>query len=239
MPNIVETSSLSKEYDKTYVVDSINMHIKKGEIYALVGKNGAGKTTVMKMITGLVEPSNGSIKLFQSPNLDMERHRIGSIIEAPAFYGNLTAEENLRLMKTLCDNTSKHDIDALWSIVGLEDSRRKKVKNYSLGMKQRLGIAMALVGSPELLILDEPINGLDPVGIKEIQRMLLHLNKDFGTTILISSHILGELYKVAARYGVMASGKLTQEISFDEWKFQNPMSNQSDFESYLIGLMEG
>ncbi len=238
MSIIVETNLLSKEYEKTCIVDSVNMRITKGEIYALVGRNGAGKTTIMKMITGLVEPSRGTVKLFESSNLDVERQRIGSIVEAPAFFGNLTAEQNIKLMQSLCSNTSKWDVDDVLNIVGLENNRKKKAKNYSLGMKQRLGIALALVGSPELLILDEPINGLDPVGIKEVQDTLIRLNRDFGTTILISSHILGELYKIATRYGVVANGKLLQEISFGEWKTQNPLSNQSDFEAFLIDLME-
>ena len=239
MSYIVEMNSISKLYDGICAVNSVNLCIKKGEIYALVGQNGAGKTTIIKMLTGLTLPDQGSIKLFQSDNLNAMRRRIGALVETPAFYDHLTGEENLMFMNLLCsDQAPRFDLDTVLKLVGLDHARSKKVKKYSLGMRQRLGIALSLIGSPDFLILDEPINGLDPIGIREMQSLFLRLNREFGITILISSHILGELYKVATRYGVVANGKLVSEICFEDLKKQKSDCDQAAFEAYLIGFME-
>lgn len=213
MEYIIETKNLTKKFPKKLAVDSINMHIKKGDIYGFVGKNGAGKTTAMKLILGLLNPTCGEILLFGSNKLDNERRRIGSLIEAPGLYKNSSAFENLKRFSILYGGTND-EINDILKLVGLNTNR--KVGNFSLGMKQRLGIAISLLGNPELLVLDEPINGLDPEGIKEIRDVLLRLNKEKGVTILISSHIIDELAKITTRYGIINDGKLVEEIEANE-----------------------
>ena len=192
------------------------MNIKKGDIYGFIGRNGAGKTTLIKMLVGLSQPTSGSIELFDSKNLNKARRKIGTVIEAPAFIPHLSARQNMFIQWTLLGSKDKSIIDETLKLVGLDNVGNKKVKKFSLGMKQRLGIAMTLMGEPEFLILDEPTNGLDPEGIIEIRQMLKKLNQEKGLTILISSHILGELSKLATRYGIINDGVLIDEFTEQE-----------------------
>lgn len=217
MDNVIETAELVKKYGNKAAVDSVAVHVHKGDIYGLIGKNGAGKTTLMRLLLGLTEKDDGEMRLFGSDDLPKERHRIGSIIEEPGLYYGKTAFENMKLFSLLYDGVTDEEIRELLKTVGLSETGKKKVKGFSLGMRQRLGIAIALMGKPELLILDEPINGLDPAGIKEIRDMILELNAR-GVSFMISSHLLDELGKIVTRYGIMADGRLVEEISADELK---------------------
>ena len=213
---ILKTYNITKKYGEQVAVNNVNMTIKKGDIYGFIGQNGAGKTTLIRMITGLAHKTSGEIELFGSNSeeqLIRGREFVGSIIESPAFYKNMTARENLEVSRLVRNIPNKKSIDEVLELVGLKDTGKKKVKDFSLGMKQRLGIANALLGNPKLLILDEPINGLDPMGIIEIRELLKKINKEKGITILISSHILGELSEVATTYGIISGGKLIEEIS--------------------------
>ena len=216
MENILKTIDITKKFSKKVAVSSVNMTIKKGDIYGFIGRNGAGKTTLIKMLVGLSQPTSGSIKLFDTKNLNKVRSKIGTVIEAPAFVPHLSARQNMLIQWKLLGTKDKSIIDETLKLVGLENVGRKKVKKFSLGMKQRLGIAMTLMGEPELLILDEPTNGLDPEGIIEIRQMLKKLNQEKGLTILISSHILGELSKLATRYGIINDGVLVDEFTEEE-----------------------
>lgn len=213
---ILQIENLTKTYGKNNSVSHINMTINKGDIYGFIGRNGAGKTTTIKMITGMTSPTSGKIKLFESDNLTRERQKIGTVIEAPAFIPHLSAKDNLYAQCLLTGNKDKGIIDETLELVGLSNTGKKKAKNFSLGMKQRLGIAIALISKPEFLILDEPTNGLDPAGIKEMREFLLKLNKEKNLTILISSHILGELSRLASRYGIIDNGKIIEEFSSKE-----------------------
>ncbi|MBQ6099962.1 ABC transporter ATP-binding protein [Methanobrevibacter sp.] len=216
---VIETNNLSKIYSKNKVVNSVSMHVERGKIYGLLGKNGAGKTTTMCMLLNLTYPSSGEIYLFgKNPKNDSNGtySKIGSIIETPGFYENLTAYENLKIIAKLRGNFNPANINAVLEMVNLENAKSKKYKDFSLGMKQRLGIAAAIMHSPELLILDEPINGLDPFGIKEIRNLLKRLAHEFGITILISSHILSEIENIADVIGFMDEGVLIEEISKEE-----------------------
>ncbi|WP_167957559.1 ABC transporter ATP-binding protein [Anaerosporobacter faecicola] len=215
MEYILQTNNLTKIYGGKSVVDHVNMTIKKGDIYGFIGKNGAGKTTLIRMVAGLAHPTQGEIKLFESNDLDKQRKRIGTTIENPALYPNMTAKQNLEYYVKLYGIPEKDAVDQVLKLVGLEDTKRKKSKNFSLGMKQRLAIAIALLGNPDFLMLDEPTNGLDPFGIKEMRELLLRLNKQ-GITILISSHILGELSKIATVYGIINNGILVEEYTKQE-----------------------
>ncbi len=216
MENVLQTVDITKKFAKKTAVSSVNMTIKKGDIYGFIGRNGAGKTTLIKMLVGLSSPTSGSIELFGSKHLNKARHKIGTVIEAPAFVPNLSARQNMLIQWKLLGSKDKSIIDETLKLVGLSDVDRKKVKKFSLGMKQRLGIAMTLMGNPELLILDEPTNGLDPEGIIEVRNMLKRINQEKGLTILISSHILGELSKLATRYGIINDGVLIDEFTGDE-----------------------
>ncbi|WP_434284120.1 ABC transporter ATP-binding protein [Clostridium botulinum] len=224
MENILKTYNLTRKYGTTAVVDNINMNIKKGEIYGFLGRNGAGKTTTLRMIMGLISPTKGEYELFGKNMGDREVFgRIGAIIETPGFYPNLTARENLDIHRRLMGIPNKEYVDEALEIVGLTnyDIKKKKVKKYSLGMKQRLGVARALLHKPELLILDEPTNGLDPVGIKEMRETLLDLNKKKEITILVSSHILGEIQQLATKIGIIHNGKLLEEIDYKSFEKKN------------------
>jgi ABC-2 type transport system ATP-binding protein len=212
---LLETNVLTKKYGGKAVVDHVNLHIKKGEIYGLIGPNGAGKTTIMKMIAGFASPTEGEIKLFSDK--DRER-RIGALIEAPGVIGNLNAFDNMKLKALAMGVYDKQSILDILNIVGLENDKRKKTKNYSLGMKQRLGIGLALIGHPDFLILDEPINGLDPQGITEVRELIIKLSTERGMTIMISSHILEELSKVANVFGIINHGKLIKELTEEKLK---------------------
>lgn len=211
MEYIIETEGLTKRYGKRLCVNNISIHIAKGDIYGFIGRNGAGKTTAMRLILGLARPTSGKIKLFNSDDLNAQRKKIGSLIEAPGLYKRCSALENMKRFSILYGGDDK-EIEELLSLVGLNGVGNKKVGQFSLGMKQRLGIAIALLGNPEVLILDEPVNGLDPAGIKEVRDLLLKLNKEKNVTIMISSHLLDELAKITTKYGIINNGVLVEEI---------------------------
>lgn len=213
---VMQTKNLTKQYGKQTVLDHVHMQIHKGDIYGLVGKNGAGKTTIMRMITGLMIANEGEIELFGATyvdDLDKARKRIGMIIETPSFFPYLSARKNLEYYRLQRGIPGKACIDEALKLVGLENVGDKKFKGFSLGMKQRLGLALAIMGDPDFLVLDEPINGLDPSGIIEFREILLKLNKERNVTILISSHILSELSQLATTYGFIHNGKLLEEVS--------------------------
>lgn len=215
---VIETSNLTKKYGNNTVVSGVNMNVEKGRIYGLLGRNGAGKTTIMRMLLNLTNPTEGDIKLFgtdYNENMKENYNKIGSIIETPGFYPNLNAKDNLKVLCELRGNYTDERIDEVISLVNLDNAKDKKFKEYSLGMKQRLGLAATIVHKPELLILDEPINGLDPVGIKEIRDLLISL-KEQGTTILISSHILSEIETIADEIGIINEGHLIKELTKEE-----------------------
>lgn len=215
MEYVLRTDKLTKEYGNMRVVNEVTLNVKKGAVYGFVGKNGAGKTTFIRMVLGLANPSSGSFELLSENDIYKARRNTGSLIESPALYPNMTALENIRLLSTILGE-NKDKAEDILKIVGLSDTGKKKVRDFSLGMKQRLGIGMALVGDPEFLMLDEPINGLDPTGIVEIRELLLDLKNNHGKTIFISSHILGELEKIATNYGIISRGKLIEEITAEE-----------------------
>ena len=213
---VLKTYNITKKYGEQLAVDNVNMTIKKGDIYGFIGQNGAGKTTLIRLITGLIHKSGGEIELLganEENELNKARTMVGSLIESPSFYTNMTARENLEVSRLVRNIPGKKCIDEVLELVGLKDVEKKKVKNFSLGMRQRLGIANALMGNPKLLILDEPINGLDPMGIVEIRELLKRINKEKDMTILISSHILSELSELATTYGIISNGKLIEEIT--------------------------
>lgn len=217
--HVLEIKNLSKKYKNTLALDNVNISIKKGDIYGFIGENGAGKTTLIRMITGLGFPNKGQINLFGESDLtevNIQRKRIGCIIESPALYQNMTAKQNLEIIKTQRGIPESNCIKEVLKIVNLEDTGKKKVKNFSLGMKQRLALAIALLGDPEFLILDEPVNGLDPSGIVEFRNLLKKLNKERGITILISSHLLNELNQLATCYGFIHKGKIVEQITAKE-----------------------
>ena len=216
MEYIIETKNLFKRYGAKAAVNNVSLHVEKGEIYGLIGKNGAGKTTLMKLLLGLANPNSGEISLFGSNMPNEKRCKIGSLIEEPALYKGETALENLRRFAILVP-TPEEELHRLLELVGLADVGDKKAGRFSLGMRQRLGLAIALLGDPEILILDEPINGLDPAGIKEIRDIILELNQK-GVTFLISSHLLDELGRIATKFGIMTDGILAEEISAKELK---------------------
>lgn len=213
---VLKTTALTKTFNQIEVVKSLNLNVKKGEIYGLLGPNGAGKTTIMRMITNLVRPTAGEIQLFGEV-IRKDSHealkRMGAIIEYPVFYDRLTARENLELHCEYMGYPNTEEIDKVLEVLKLNGTGSKKVKEFSLGMKQRLGIARAIVTKPELLILDEPINGLDPEGIREIRELLRRLSKEHGMTIIISSHVLTEIEQIADTIAVIVKGKLIEEIA--------------------------
>lgn len=212
----LQTKELTKQYQETKAINNVNIQIKRGEIYGLIGRNGAGKTTLMRIIAGLIKPTSGSLKLFEQENLEVQRRRLGASIEYPALYYNMTARENLEVTRRLFGIPDKKRVNEILKIVGLEKTKDKKIKNFSLGMKQRLEIGITIMDNPDFLMLDEPINGLDPEGIIELRELLLRLNQEKQITILISSHILGELSKIATYYGILNNGVLVDEFSKEE-----------------------
>lgn len=217
--NILRTSNLTKKYDKYLAANDVNIEIKEGDIYGLIGKNGAGKTTLLKMISGLTIPTSGEIQLFgetSESGINKSRMRTGAIIESPSFFPYMSAKKNLEHYRIQRGIPGKKIIDEVLSFVGLEEVGNKKFKDFSLGMKQRLGLALTLLSSPDLLILDEPINGLDPTGIIEFRQILLKLNREKNITIIVSSHILEELSQIATSYGFINEGKIIEQISAKE-----------------------
>lgn len=224
MSYIVKTTHLTKVFQGKEIVSNVNMEVKKGEIYGFLGPNGAGKTSVFKMMLNLVKPSHGEIELFGEkllPDSYEQFKRIGSIIEYPIFYDKLTARENLELHCAYMGLHNPKAIDEALELVQLSGIEGKAVKQFSLGMKQRLGIARAVVAKPELLILDEPINGLDPGGIKEMRGIFHMLSKQYGMTLIISTHILGEIEQIADTIGVISKGKLIKETTMNDLRGQN------------------
>lgn len=215
---LLRTTGLTKRYGRHKAVDQVSLHIKRGAIYGFIGRNGAGKTTFLKMISGLASPTAGEIEMFGRTGKDLRvlRSRVGCLIEEPGLYTNMNAAVNLKIKCKLLGIYKKGYVEELLRIVGLEDCGGKLVKKFSLGMKQRLGIALALVGEPDLLVLDEPINGLDPQGIAEVRDTILRLNEERDMTIIISSHILEELSKMATDYGIIHHGTLLQELTREE-----------------------
>ena len=224
MTYIIQTNQLTKNYNGNAVASNVNMHVKKGEIYGFLGPNGAGKTTIMKMIMNLIKPTSGEIIIYGetvTPTSYEVLKRMGSIIEYPVFYEKLTARENLDLHCNYMGYYNKNAIDTALDTVQLKNSEGKLVKDFSLGMKQRLGLARAIITKPEILILDEPTNGLDPVGIKEFRNLFQMLSKDYGMTLLISSHILGEIEQIADTIGVIKDGTLLEEVLMETIRIQN------------------
>ncbi len=216
--NVIETKNLCKHYGKRSAVSGVNMHVRQGDIYGFIGRNGSGKSTTLKLLCGLARPTEGSIEIFgQSPEDPAARRRMGALIETAGLEPDKSAHENM-LLKAMLQGLAdpEPEIRRLLTLVGLNPSDRKKTKKFSMGMKQRLGIAMALLGGPDLLLLDEPINGLDPEGMSQIRTLLTDLNQKRGVTILVSSHILGELSKMATRYGILKDGRLIKEITEEE-----------------------
>lgn len=222
MEPIITTQALTKHYGSKPVVRDLALKVPRGSIYGFLGPNGAGKSTTMKMLLGLVKPTAGSISILGKPMLEENRLEIlrntGSLIESPSYYGHLSARENLQIICTL-KNVLEAGIDDVLRIVRLEKQQDKKVKNFSLGMKQRLGLAAALLGHPRLLLLDEPTNGLDPVGIHEIRTLVRSLPERFGCTVLVSSHLLSEIELMADRIGILNHGHLLFEGTLEELKF--------------------
>ena len=220
MEYVLETNGLSKRYRDFTALNGLNMHISKGSIYGFVGRNGAGKTTLIRLICGLQEPTGGSFTLYGVKNTDAKieraRRRMGAVVESPAVYPDMTAEENLCQQYLVLGMPSADGIAELLHLVGLDGTGKKKVKNFSLGMRQRLGIAVALAGNPDFLVLDEPVNGLDPQGIIEMRELILKLNREHGITVLISSHILDELSRLATHYGFIDGGHMVKEMSAEE-----------------------
>ena len=217
MDYVLTTNALCKNYRHFKALNGLSMHVPKGAIYGFVGKNGAGKTTLIRLICGLQEPTSGNYSLYGIKNTEKKireyRPRIGAVVETPSIYLNMTATENLKEQYRILGLPSFESIPELLKLVGLENTGRKKAKNFSLGMRQRLGIAIALCGDPDFLVLDEPVNGLDPQGIIEVRELILKLNRERQITVLISSHILDELSRLATHYGFIDKGHLLKEIS--------------------------
>lgn len=220
MEYVLTADALTKRYGAFKALDSLSLHVPKGSIYGLVGKNGAGKTTLIRQVCGLQRPTAGSYTLYGVPHTDRRisraRRRMGAVVETPSIYLDLTAEENLREQFCILGQPTGDTIPELLELVGLADTGKKKARNFSLGMKQRLGIAVALAGDPDLLLLDEPVNGLDPQGIIEMRELILKLNRERQITVLISSHILDELARLATHYGFIDGGRMVREISAAE-----------------------
>ena len=220
MNYILQTNHLTKKYKNFQALNGLTMNVPKGAIYGFVGKNGAGKTTLIRLICGLQEPTSGDFTMYgirnDSKDIIKSRRRMGAVVETPSIYQDMTAEENLKQQYLILGIPSYDGIPELLKLVGLENTGKKKVKNFSLGMKQRLGIAVALAGDPDFLVLDEPINGLDPQGIIEIRELILKLNREKQITVLISSHILHELSRLATHYGIIDNGRMVKELSAGE-----------------------
>lgn len=220
MDYVLQTRSLTKKYKGYQALNGLTLNIPKGSVYGLVGRNGAGKTTLIRLICGLQHPTSGDYTLYdissESTDIPKARRRMGAVVESPSIYMDMTAEDNLKQQYMLLGMPSYDGIAELLQLVGLENTGNKKARNFSLGMKQRLGIAVALAGDPDFIILDEPINGLDPQGIVEIRELILRLNREKRITILVSSHILDELSRLATHYGIIDNGRTVKELSAEE-----------------------
>ncbi len=231
---VIKLRDISKKRGQTEILNHLNMTVYQKDIYGFIGQNGAGKSTTMKIIMSLIKETQGQLELFDSLDNQINRSRIGTIIENPAFYPYMTAYENLKYYVQYKGIVEINSIEKVLKMVGLENVRKKKYKNYSLGMKQRLGLALALINNPDLLILDEPLNGLDPQGIVELREILSHLNKKYGITMLISSHILDELEMIATRYGFIHQGQMIEEITAE--KLQEKLKKYISLDVENIGL---
>lgn len=220
MEYVLQTNALGKNYRKFVALDNLTMSVPKGSIYGIVGKNGAGKTTLLRLICGLQTPTYGTYSLYGINNSQLDivkaRRRMGAVVETPSIYLDMTAENNLRQQCRVLGLPDFSCVPELLELVGLENTRKKKAKNFSLGMRQRLGIAVALCGDPDFLVLDEPVNGLDPQGIVEIRELILKLNRERNITVLISSHILEEMHKLATHYGFIDGGRMLRQVSAEE-----------------------
>lgn len=220
MEYVLKTNALCKKYKDFKALNGLSMNVPKGAIYGFVGKNGAGKTTLIRLICGLQEPTSGEYMLYGKKNTEAgilkARRRIGAVVETPSIYLDMTAEDNLKTQYRILGLPSFEGMSDVLKLVGLENTGHKKAKNFSLGMRQRLGIAIALIGDPDFLVLDEPVNGLDPQGVIEIRELILKLNHERQMTVLISSHILDELSKLATHYGFIDNGRIVKEISAEE-----------------------
>ena len=216
--SVIQTTGLSKRYKDRWAVDHLDLRVEQGDIYGFIGQNGAGKSTTLKLLCGLARPTLGEALIFGKPVRDsVARRRVGSLIEQPGLYPDLSGRENLRLYAALLGlDSPERQVAEILKTVGLSPKEKKPVRHYSMGMKQRLGVGLALLGGPDLLLLDEPINGLDPEGIREMRELLLRLNRERGLTILVSSHILGELSKIATRYGIIQEGRMVEQITAGE-----------------------
>lgn len=224
MSMVLQTVGLTKQYGTQFAVKDLNMNVEQGKIYGLLGRNGAGKTTTIRMVTGLIQPTRGDVILFgekMKKPTNQIFSRIGALIESPAFYENLTAKENLKIISDLRGTQSKSSVDDALKLVNLDKETKKKVKQFSFGMKQRLGIAMALMHNPEFIILDEPTNGLDPIGIQQIRLLIKKISSENGVTVLISSHILSEIEQMADKVGIIDKGVLIEELSMAEIRHRN------------------
>ena len=215
---VIQTMDLSKRYKDRWAVKHLDLRVDQGDIYGFIGQNGAGKSTTLKLLCGLARPTQGGTLIFGKPVRDsVARRRVGALIEQPGLYPDLSGRENLRLYAMLLGlDSPERQVEEILKTVGLAPGEKKPVRHYSMGMKQRLGVALALLGGPDLLLLDEPINGLDPEGIREMRELLLRLNRERGLTILVSSHILGELSKIATRYGIIQQGRMVEQITAGE-----------------------
>ena len=231
---VIKLRDISKKRGQTEILNHLNMTVYQKDIYGFIGQNGAGKSTTMKIIMSLIKETQGQLELFDTLDNQINRSRIGAIIENPAFYPYMTAYENLKYYIQYKGIVEINSIEKVLKMVGLENARKKKYKNYSLGMKQRLGLALALINHPDLLILDEPLNGLDPQGIVELREILSHLNKKYGITMLISSHILDELEMIATRYGFIHQGQMIEEITAE--KLQEKLKKYIFLDVENIGL---
>lgn len=216
---ILQVQDLTKKYRNTIALEHVSLQIEKGKIYGFIGQNGTGKTTFLRLVTGLAFPTSGTLTLWgksSAKDLQEQRKRIGCMIETPALFPNMTAYQNMEIQRIQRGIPDKAVIEKTLNMAGLKNTSKKSVRNFSLGMRQRLGIAIALLNTPEFLILDEPINGLDPAGIVEVRNLLKSLNKEYGMTILVSSHILEELHQTAAEFILIDKGKIIEEISDHE-----------------------
>ena len=239
MGSILKIENLKKEYNKKIILNNINLNVKEGRIYGFLGPNGAGKSTTIRIILGLIKEYNGDIKIFNC-NLSKNRieilERIGALVESPEYYEHLSAYDNLKVW-AIMKNVALSIIDEVLNIVNLYNNKDKKVKNFSLGMKQRLGIAQALINNPDFLILDEPTNGLDPMGIREIRNLIVSLSKKHNKTILISSHLLSEVERMVDDVGIINNGNLLYEGALD--KLKEKYNSLTTLEEIFIKLVEG
>lgn len=244
MEYILRTDNLTKKYKNFTALNGLTMNVPKGSIYGFVGRNGAGKTTLIRIICGLQEPTGGTYELYGVKNTNREinnfRKRMGAVVETPSIYLDMTAKENIRQQHRILGIKSDDGIAELLRIVGLENAGSKKASDFSLGMRQRLGIAVALAGNPDFIVLDEPTNGLDPQGIIEMRELILNLNRDHGITILISSHILDELSRLATHYGFIDGGRMIKEMSAKDVCFSHDTNTDTgSLESYYMNLIGG